>query len=89
MDPFSLSSGIVGHISVALKLAVGALGMIDKTVNAHDEALAELKGLQKDLERLQTQIVRIYAVMKVLATNTKDRGFKNLLQEVVLDVDQS
>jgi len=30
MDPFSLSSGIVGLIALALKLIVGTLGMIDK-----------------------------------------------------------
>ncbi len=81
MDPFSLSSGIVGLIALALKLIVGTLGMIDKTVAAHDEAAHELRGLQKDLEQLQTQMVRIYGVLKVLAANTKDRGFKKLLQE--------
>ena len=81
MDPFSLSTGIVGLIAVALKLVVGTLGMIDKTVAAYDEAADELKGLQKDLEQLQTQMVRIHGILMVLASNTKDRGFKKLLQE--------
>ena len=81
MDPFSLSTGVVGLISFALKLVVGALGMIDKTVAAYDEATDELKGLQQDLEQLQTQMIRIHATLKVLASNTKDRGFKKLLRE--------
>ena len=81
MDPFSLSTGIVGLIAVALKLVVGALGMIDKTVTAHDQAADELKGLQQDLEQLQAQMVRIHRTLKVLAFNTKNRGFKKLLQE--------
>ena len=81
MDPFSLSTGIVGLISVALKLVVSALGMIDKTVAAYDEAADELKGLQQDLEQLQTQMIHIHRVMKVLTSNTKDRAFKKLLQE--------
>ncbi len=81
MDPFSLSTGIVGLIAVALKLVVGALGMIDKTVAAYDEAADELKGLQQDLEYLQTRMIHIHGVLKVLASNTKDRGFKKLLQE--------
>ena len=81
MDPFSLSTGIVGLIAVALKLVVGALGMIDKTVVAYNEAADELKGLQQDLEQLQTQIIRIHGMLKVLASNTKDQGFKKLLQE--------
>ncbi len=81
MDPFSLSTGILGLIGVALKLVVAALGMIDKTIAANDEAADELKGLQQDLEQLQTQMVRIHGVLKILASNTKDRGFKKLLQE--------
>jgi len=81
MDPFSLSTGIVGLVAVALKLVVGALGMIDNTIAAYDEAADELKGLQQDLKRLQTQMIHIHRSMKVLASNTKDRGFKKLLQE--------
>ncbi len=81
MDPFSVSTGIVGLISVALKLVVGALGMIDKTVAAYNEAEDELKGLQQDLKKLQTQMVRIHEVLDVLVSNTKDRGFKKLLRE--------
>ena len=81
MDPFSLSTGIVGLIAVALKLVVGTLGMIDKTVAAYDEAADELRGLQQDLEQLQTQMVRIHSILKVLAFNTKNRGFKKLLEE--------
>ncbi len=81
MDPFSLSTGIVGLVAVALKLVVGTLGMIDKTVAAYDEATDELKGLQQDLKKLQTQMVRIHEVLDVLASNTKDRGFKKLLRE--------
>jgi hypothetical protein len=80
MDPFSLSTGI-GLVAFALKLVTGALGMIDKTVAAYDEAADELKGLQRDLEQLQTQIIRIHRTLKVLASNTKDRGFKKLLLE--------
>jgi hypothetical protein len=81
MDPFSLSTGIVGLVAFALKLVTGALGIIDKTVAAYDEAADELKGLQQDLEQLHTQIIRIHRTLKVLASNTKDRGFKKLLLE--------
>jgi hypothetical protein len=81
MDPFSLSTGVVGLITFALQLVVGALGMIDKTVAAYDESADELKGLQNDLEQLQTQMIRIHGTMKVLVSNTKDRGFKKLLQQ--------
>ena len=81
MDPLSLLTGIVGLISTALKLVVGARNMIDNTAAAYDEAEKELKGLQQDLEQLETQIIHILRTMKTLASNTKDRGFKKLLQE--------
>jgi hypothetical protein len=80
-DPFSLSTGIVGLVALALQLVVGALGMIDRTVAAHDEAADELKKLQEDLEDLQIQMVRIHGTLEVLASNTKDQGFKKLLRE--------
>ena len=80
MDPFSLSTGTVGLSAVALKLVVSTLGMTDKAVAAHNEAANELKGLQQDLEQLQTQMIHIHRVLEVLASNTKDRGFYKLLR---------
>ena len=82
-DPLSVTTGVFGLVALALRLVVGALGMIDKTIAAHDSAEAELKGLQQDLEDFQTQMIRIHRTLEVLATNTKDRAFKRLLQECV------
>lgn len=82
-DPFSVTTGVFGLIALALQLVVGALGMIDKAIAAHDSAEAELKGLRHDLENYQTQMVHIHRTLEVLATNTKDRAFKRLLQECV------
>ena len=81
MDPFSLSTGIVGLIAVALELVVGTTGMIDKTIAAYEEVAVELKGLEKDLKKLQNQMVRIDGVLDMLASNTKDRAFKKMLRE--------
>ena len=81
MDPLSLSTGVVGLVAVALKLVVGTIGITDKTVAAYDEAADELKGLQQDLEHLQTQMTRIHGKLDVLSFNTKDRGFKKLLKK--------
>ena len=81
MDPFSLATGVVGLVGVALKLVTGALGLIDKTIAAHAEAADELKKIQGDLEDLQAQMIDIHTTLKVLASNTKDRAFKKLLQK--------
>ncbi len=82
-DPLSLSTGIISLITLAIKLVVGAVGMIDRTVTAHREAANELQGLQWDLERLERQMDQIHGTLQFLATNTKDRAFKKLLQEYV------
>ena len=82
-DPLSLSTGILSLITLAIKLVVGAAGMVDKTVTAHREATNELQGLQWDLERLERQMDQIHRTLQVLATNTKDRAFKKLLQKYV------
>ena len=81
MDPFSLATGIVGLVTVALQLVTGALGMIDKTIADHNEAAAELKKLQADIENLQHQMSRIHTTLKIFASSTKNRTFKKMLRE--------
>ena len=80
-DPLSLTTGIITLITLAIKLVAGAAGLIDKTVTAHREALNELRDLQQDLERLKRRMDQIHGTLQLLATNTKDRAFKKLLQE--------
>jgi len=80
-DPFSLTTGIISLLALTIKLVAGAAGMIDKTITAHREAANELQALQWDLERLDKQMDQIHSTLQFLATNTKDRAFKKLLQE--------
>jgi uncharacterized protein Yka (UPF0111/DUF47 family) len=80
-DPLSVTTGIISLITLAMKLVVGAAGLIDKTVAAHREAANELQDLKQDLERLEGQMDQIHGTLQFLATNTKDRAFKELLRE--------
>ena len=80
-DPLSLTTGIISLITLAIKLVVGATGLIDKTVAAHRDAVNELQRLQQDLERLERQMDEIHGTLQFLVANTKDRAFKHLLQE--------
>ena len=80
-DPLSVATGIITLITLAMKLVVGAAGMIDKTIAAHREAANELQNLQWDLERLEMQMDQIHSTLQFLANNTKDRAFKKLLQK--------
>src|SRR5258708_25847895 len=85
-DPFSLAIGVISLVTLALKLVVGAAGLIDKPANAHREAANELQELLRDLERLNRQMGHIQDKLQFLAADTKDRAFKNLLQEYVLSI---
>jgi len=80
-DPLSLTTGIISLLTLAIKLVAGAAGLIDKTITAHREAANELRALEWDLEQLDRQIDQIHSTLELLATNTKDRAFKKLLQE--------
>ena len=80
-DPLSVTTGIISLIALAVKLIVGAAGLIDNTTAAHREAADELQDLQRDLDRLKRQIGQIRDKLQFLATDTKDRALKNLLQE--------
>jgi septal ring factor EnvC (AmiA/AmiB activator) len=71
--------GLLGQSS-----QIFVLLMVDKTIAAYDDAGDELKGLQQDLEGLQTQIAHIHETLQALASNIKARGFKRLLLECVL-----
>ena len=80
-DPLSATTGIISLIALAVKLVVGAAGLIDKTTAAHREVADELQDLQRDLDRLHRQIGQIRDKLQFLATDTKDRALKKLLQE--------
>jgi len=83
-DPLSLTTGIISLLTLAIKLVAGAAGLIDKTITAHREAANELQALQRDLERLDREMDQIHDKLQFLATDTKDRAFKKLLQQWVL-----
>ena len=83
-DPLSLTTGIISLITLAIKLVVGAVGLIDKTTTAHREAAKALQDLLQDLERLKRKMNQIHDKLQFLAANTKDRALKALLQEYVL-----
>jgi len=80
-DPLSLTTGIISLLTLAIKLVAGAVGLIDKTITDHREAANELRALEWDLERLERKMGQIHSALRLLATNTKNRAFKKLLQE--------
>ena len=82
-DPFSLTTGVLSALALALKLVVGAIGMVDKTKSAHLELLDKLKLLQSELEDLRTQTKQVHVKLRAFASSTKDRAFKRLLQKCV------
>jgi len=82
-EPLSLTTGIISLLTLAIKLVAGTAGLIDKTITAHRKAANELQALEWDLERLERQMNQIHDKLQFLATDTKDRAFKKLLQKWV------
>jgi len=70
-----MSGGGVSFATLALKLVVGAPGMIDKTVAAYDEATGEGP-------RATSNPNVLYSWDAEDVSSTKDRGFKKQLSRV-------
>jgi len=79
-DPFSLATGVISLVVITLNVIAGASIMLDKTIAAHRAAGEELERLRGNLEELQERMERNHGRLEALASDTKDRGFKKVLQ---------
>ena len=83
-DPFSLATGVISLVVVTLQVIAGVSRMLDKTVTAHRAANQELERLRVNLEDLQWRMESNHGKLELVASNTKDRSFKKLLQRYAL-----
>ena len=83
-DPFSLATGVISLVVVTLQVIAGVSRMLDKTITAHCAANEELERLQVNLEELQRRMESNHGKLTLVASNTKDRSFKKLLQRYAL-----
>ena len=79
-DPFSLATGVISLVVVTLQFIAGVSRMLDKTVTAHRAGNEELERLRVSLEELQRRMESNHGKLEFMASNTKDRSFKKLLQ---------
>jgi len=79
-DPFSLATGVISLVVITLNAIAGVSRMLDKTIAAHRDADEELERLRRNLEDLQGRMESNHGRLEGLASNTKDRGFKKVLQ---------
>lgn len=79
-DPFSLATGVISLVVVTLQAIAGVSRMLDRTISAHRAADEELERLRCDLEVLQGRMESNHGKLEALASDTKDRGFKKVLQ---------
>ena len=83
-DPFGLATGVISLVAITLQAIAGVSRMLDKTVTAHRAANEELERLRVNLEELQRRMKSNHAKLQLMASNTKDRSFKRLLQRYAL-----
>jgi len=79
-DPFSLATGVISLVVITLNAIAGVSRMLDKTITAHRAAGEELERLRCNLEELQRRMESNHGKLEALASDTKDRGFKKVLQ---------
>ena len=79
-DPFSLATGVISLVVVTLQAIAGVSRMLDRTIAAHRAAEEELERLRCDLEILQGRMESNHGKLEAFASDTKDRGFKKVLQ---------
>ena len=79
-DPFSLATGVISLVVVTLQAIAGVSRMLDRTIAAHRAADEELERLRCHLEVLQGRMESNHGKLEALASDTKDRGFKKVLQ---------
>jgi len=79
-DPFSLATGVISLVVVTINIIAGVSIMLDKTIAAHHDADEELERLRCNPEDLQRRMESNYGKLEALASDTKDRGFKKVLQ---------
>jgi len=79
-DPFSIATGVISLLVVTINVIAGVSIMLDKTIAAHRDADEELERLRCNLEDLQGRMESNYGKLEALASDTKDRGFKKVLQ---------
>jgi len=77
---FGLAAGVISLVAVTLQATAAASKMLDKTIAAHRAADKELEQLRHNLEELQRRMEINHEKLEVFVSNTKDRGFKKLLQ---------
>ena len=79
-DPFSLATGVISLVVITLQVIAGVSRKLDKTIAVHCAADEELERLRRNLEELQRRMECNHGKLEALVTNTKDRGFKELLK---------
>jgi len=77
---FGVASGVISLVAVTIQATAAASKMLDKTIAAHRAADEELEQLRHNLEELQRRMEINHEKLEVLVSNTKNRGFKKLLQ---------
>ena len=83
-DPFSFATGVLSVVGVVLKLASGAMGMVDKTVTADSTQRRVIRNLRHELDKTITSSACMQIALKVILGNSKDKIVKRMCRKCVL-----
>ena len=83
-DPFSFATGVLSVVGVVLKLASGAMAMVDKTVTAHSTQRRVVRNLRHELDKTITGSGCMQITLKAMLGNPKDKIVKRMCRKCVL-----
>jgi hypothetical protein len=82
-DPFSLAMGVLSVVSVVVKVASGAMGMVDKTVTAHATQRRVIRNLRHELDKTIKGTTNMQIVLSTMLGSSTDKTVKRMCRKCV------
>ena len=83
-DPFSLVTGMLSVVSLVLQVAPRAMGVVDKTVTAHDTQRRVVGNLRRELDKTIKGTTSMQIVLNTMLGNPTDKIVKRMCRKCVV-----
>ena len=83
-DPFSLVTGVLSVVSLVLQVAPRAMGVVDKTVTAHDTQRRVVRNLRRELDKTIKGTTSMQIVLNTMLGNPRDKIVKRMCRKYVV-----
>ena len=82
-DPFSPVMGVLSVVGFVVRVASGAMGMVDKTVTAHGDQRRMVRNLRRELDKTIKGTTNMQIVLNTMLGNSNDKIVKRMCRKCV------